>query len=369
MTGKTTRAFLPPAITALVSLGILGGILTAGVWPFHRPINRVTWLEQRNGLRFDRRGIVFSRDTLPLSADRSCSVEMMVRATSPWQSAVMLSLYAPDGSRSASVRHSVADLVLERDGIPRIDIVDVFRRPGLRLIAITSGTGGTRVYLDGVLSRTAPNLRFCGDFDGQLMLGASATRDLGWSGELWGLALYNWELDPATVGSHYSVWTSAGERQAAGRGAIAIYLFDEHQGRMVHNRAGTGGDLDIPERYQLPHQLFLERPWSEFRRSWSYVEDVLINIGGFIPFGFWFCCYWTWIRPIKRPALTTVIAGGLLSLSIELLQSLLPTRNSGMTDLFTNSLGTYVGVVLFQLETLQPLYGRIASMLSGRLET
>lgn len=79
----------------------------------------------------------------------------------------------------------------------------------------------------------------------------------------------------------------------------------------------------------------------------SYWGAVVKNIIGFVPFGLCFCACLS-AHKVRRAALATVTLGALTSLTIEVLQAYLPTRDSGMTDIITNTLGTYAGAVAWK---------------------
>ncbi len=183
---------------------------------------------------------------------------------------------------------------------------------------------------------------------GRLVVGDSPRQPDSFRGQIRGLAIYDAELNGAQVLRHYRTWTERGRPDVApDERNIALYLFDEHTGNVIHNHAAAGGDLTIPETYAVIDKISLEPFWKEFSFYTSYWKGNLKNIVGFIPVGFCFYAYFTVGRPIKRAPLVTVVLGALMSLTIEVLQAFLPTRDSGTTDLVTNTLGTYVGVMCY----------------------
>jgi hypothetical protein len=182
---------------------------------------------------------------------------------------------------------------------------------------------------------------------GQLVVGNAPYTSHSWPGQMKGLAVYDRELAAGEVSQHFADWTTSKQaHQAAIEGLVASYLFDEGKGSVVHNRVDPATNLLIPERFFVLRQQFLERPWDEFRSDWNYWKDVGINVGGFIPFGFFFGAYFSAIRKVKRATWLTITMGFSVSLTIEVLQAFLPTRDSGTTDLITNTFGTALGAVL-----------------------
>lgn len=365
--GKMPIAKIPGLVCALV----LCAILSLGFWPFHRPRNEVSWLENENGLRFVGHSTVFSSGTFQMegSPDKaSCSMEIWLQPGHTRASNAFLSFYTPENPLQFSLHQYHSLLILERvvGGKQHvIGIDDVFDQAQPVFITITSSIQGTAMYVNGSLARTFPGFRLDKDFTGQMVISNSPSEADGWSGQLRGLAIYDRELTLAQVDRHYETWTTQGAPQLLGReGLAALYLFNEHAGNLAHNTVRSGIDLNIPKRFSLLHQVLLKPFWKEYKPSWEYYRDVLMNVFGFIPLGFFFYAYGRLVRPNKSAALVTVVFGLAISLTIEIGQSYLPTRSSGTTDLITNTFGTFLGVKLYSSKTMRTLFASVFEKLS-----
>jgi hypothetical protein len=333
-------------------------ILSLGLWPFHSPKNDVSWPGDRTGLRFGRFSTVISSGTFETASPESKSpgsVEVWLQPRRIWVGGTFLAFYAPGNREQFSLSQFDGGLRLQAGNDARagqtaiVYVKNTFRRSGPVFLTITSGMNGTSVYVNGVLATALPDFQLSTkDLTGRLIVGDSPGQTDSWSGELLGLAIYRSALTPAQVLRHYQTWTGGGRPEIGGdEHNLALYLFGEHTGQIVHDSAGSGMNLYIPEKYVVLDQIFLEPFWKEFNMSRSYWEAVMKNIVGFIPFGF---CFYACLsaHKVKQAAIATVILGTLTSVTIEVLQVYLPTRDSGTTDIFTNTLGTWIGIMVYR---------------------
>jgi VanZ family protein len=259
------------------------------------------------------------------------------------------------------MQQDLTDLVLQSDvgdpghqtGQTQIRVADVFRRRQA-FITVTSDGQNTFVYREGHLVITSAGFGLSiSDLSGQLILATSPLRGHRWSGQPRGLAIYGSELSSEQVVRHYEDWTQRREPVLVEHErALALYLFNEHGGTIIHNAIASGIDLDIPRRYLVVHQLLLEPTWQEFHTQPNYLKNCIINIAGFVPLGFFFSLCFAVVCKMKRASLAAIVLGGAVSLVIELWQAYLPTRYSGMTDIITNTLGACMGVVLYRAGVL-----------------
>ena len=345
-------------VVALLCLLTTLGILFSTLWPFNPfPPNHVSWLVETNGIRVGRRGVVLSEGALRTSSsasgDEPCTLELWIKPAHTDSVSTVLNFYEPGNPWRFLLRQYHTGLIVSHD-VPvladrprriKLDVDDGLRQNQLTFITITSGRNGTRVYFDAKPKRTFPHFQISSDdLSGQLVLGSSTVISDPWSGEVHGLAIYPRELNSEEVLQSYQRWTE-GAVAASDLDSIT-FTFAERGGNIVRDQGALHRDLAIPVTYRVPHHSFLTPPWREFEATVDYLWDVLRNIAGFLPFGFLVCAWFRRSKRTSHPVLFTTLLGCALSLGIEILQAYIPQRESGLSDVITNTLGTALGAVL-----------------------
>ncbi len=300
----------------------------------------------------------------PAPGDNSCSLEIWLQPRRIDSAGAVLDFYSPE-SRVVpfALRQFRGGLELERKSPgnsvreTEIYVGEVFSSLEPVLVTITSSEAGTVAYVDGALLKTAPDFVISNqDLTGQIVIGSAPKTNFNWSGRVKGLAIYDRQLSGSEVAQSFVDWTKGRQPDSAkSEGVVARYLFDEGKGDVARNQVDQATDLLIPKRFFVLDQQFLERPWNEFHTGWHYWKDVAVNIVGFTPLGFFFYAYLYQARKVEYAAALTIAFGFAVSLTIEVLQAFLPTRDSGMTDLITNTLGTAIGVMAFRHKAVQAL--------------
>jgi len=358
-----------------ICVTILCGLLAAGLWPFNPfPRNDVNWLRDGDGLRFGPHGTIFSthRFELPRSDQASfCTLEILLEPARGYvkNSVTILAFHNPDNPLQFGVMQDRDELVVIGDyrdqqnhlRTAELRIALTIGQGEQSLLTITSGPKGTAAYRNGAFVDSSSGFGLsCKNFSGQLVIGNSPIAYEPWQGKLHGIAIYNQELSPELILRHYETWTQNPRLGGIQNNCLlARYSFGERSGRIIHNSIGSEPDLYIPETFEILYKRILAPPWKEFSPDLSYVWDVLINVGGFIPFGFFLYAYLTWDRQWNRAAVVTILLGAMISVAIEILQGFIPSRMSGVTDIMTNTLGTGIGVMFWRWQSVQVLTTRL----------
>jgi hypothetical protein len=368
--------------TLCVSIFLI--ILVAGLWPFHPPKNQAEWVENKNAIEFGRYGSILTAGPFHTSISNdntSGSIEVWLapRLVHGKKTILAFDSSAHPGDPFSLVQKEDALLILRHNvddhGICRTAYFEVpraFRTKRQLFATITLGTRDTSVYLDGTLAMVSPILgASTNNLTGRFVVANSPTVNNSWSGEILGLAVYHEQLTAAQVAQHYESWMIAHKPEVTlDEGPVALYLFDERGGNIIHNHLDVATDLLVPAHYFVLHPPFLASAWRRYRYGWpgwNYWMDVLVNIAGFVPVGFFLLNYLSLIQQIKRPAATVILIGFFLSLTIEILQWFLPTRDSDMTDLISNTFGTAIGVSLYRCPSVQRTWARLTDYSLGAL--
>lgn len=337
------------------------------------------WLATENGLHFGRFASILSAGSFPVPSDKATgSIELWLEPGLLRGQHTILSF---DGSVHSGASFSLLQikdaLIVQQDNEDTNGISwtawcvvnGAFRARKSVFVTVTMAPRQTAVYLDGVSNRDCARGDSWNNFTGRLVVANSPGATSSWSGEIWGMAIYDRQLTQREVLEHYESWTKNRKPNIGqGEAPIALYLLNERGGDTVHNEFDNSTDLKIPSHFFVLHQGFLALPWRGYHATWSYWGDFIINIVGFIPFGFFAATYLSSVRHMQRAAAISVVLGFLISLIIETLQAFLPTRDSGMNDLITNTLGTVLGVLMCNLAWPQRMLDKALYIFSSKLD-
>lgn len=363
-----------PPLLWVICFIVLLALIVAGIWPFNfRPKNKVIWLGHQNGIHFYGQGLIVSSDIhgkgqMSPFADKSITLEIWLRPLSETVSLPhILTLY--DGKSPELlvvgqwkshlvIRSRIQDPLTQTREKPYREIG--FQNGLLKnrdtFITMTSGTGGTALYVNGKRIQSHSNYNMLAaltDSPLRFILGNSPTGESFWTGNIMGFAIYNRVLTTAELFRSYQAWMGkAPPFVSADGGCLKMYLFDERKGITIHNAIDFNDTLVIPEIFKPVQRKSISPVRQGLRWNVSYVQDVMINVLGFIPFGFFFSALLLKTARHKRllTGVAIVILGIGLSLAIELIQAYLPTRTSSLTDLMMNAIGTILGTALFHIQ-------------------
>ena len=347
------------------------GLLTVGLWPFNPfPLNRATWLPGRHGVRLSEHSQIFSPGAMLASAQTlpgsfcSLEVQLMTELHDFRNAGTILGFYTPDNPLQFRLMQYNDELLIRKDyqdehnrrKTIELELEHALVKGQPVTFTITAGSDGVTAYRNGVLAGNSPKMKLsCADFSGQLIIGNSPVTENSWRGTLLKVSAYDQSLSPLQVSHYYQFHSndlSELSQDSVSDHRIAEYTFTEGSGRTIHNRAGAAPDLRMPERFRTLHRQFLIWPWEETGDKLE-LRDIAINVVGFVPFGFLVLAYLRLIRGNPHALLITVLSGFTISLTIEILQTFIPERGSGILDVFTNTFGTYLGAWLFQRPGMQ----------------
>ena len=343
------------------------GVTIATLWPFDfSPSNGVAWIPNQHGIHFSRPGVLVSSSPLvvPPSAKDSVTIEVWLRSDENWSLRNVLGIYSPGGPGRLHIFQWDGGLLVSRN-YPRdpkattaaqIYAANVFRRDRSVLLTIASSPFGTVIYVNGEQKQFFPNFQIhAQDLSGLLILGTAPTDFSPWRGDLYLLTFYSSVLSPEEIRRHYDSLSGSNPALSSNSNSLfARYSFSESSGSVTHSSASSASDLQIPARFSVPYKPILQSPFANYENTRHYYRDVLVNILGFIPYGFLLFAFLVNTRLSRYAVLYSFLSGAVFSFLIELTQGYIPQRDSGFNDVITNGLGALLGALIGAILARRP---------------
>lgn len=349
-----------------LTIAVLFVILFFGLRPkgYHFS-NDLEWLSNQPGIRFRGYGIAYTDPIKALSRagdmnTNGFSIEMALKPESYYEKGFNF-LFAihngSDGKQLLIGQYRSSLIVMNGDDYDhrrrtkRIAVKLHEALPISQFVTITTGKDGTRIYLDGRLIRTQRDLtlKIPEGETARLLLGNSVYGRHNWKGDVLGLAVYRHPLSSQDVEKQFKNWSKEKSFSFAKQHEpLMLYVFDEKNGEKVIDRSGGNIDFHIPSKMKILNKEILSFSWNRLKFNTEFFEDVMINLIGFIPFGFFLSAALAKAGEgfERQGILITIVLCVLISLFIEVFQAWFPSRSSDALDLGLNTLGGGLGAVL-----------------------
>ena len=341
-------------------------MVSAGLWPFHfSQGNNVHWIGEGKGLRFAGPGIAFIRlstnNTLsPIAPGKPLTLEFVVAPEEEPSHSVpqLLTFCDAEGNQLLAVGQWKSGLII-RSAIPGRHRPGAYSETGAsgilmkqspRSVSIVSRGGDLAIYAGGKIvkeRRDFPLFRRGDASPNLIVVGNSSTGKSPWKGDLLYLAIHDGILTPEEIAERYSHREDQGiPEEDSGAVPLMEYAFEDGDGDVARNRTGGRFPLSIPRSFRPAKRIFLEVPDPKELFTRSNILDIFVNVSGFLPFGILAAVLLNTKpggRGTFRMIFLLILAGGVFSLCIEIVQGFLPNRSSSLLDVIANVLGTLIG--------------------------
>jgi exosortase len=176
-----------------------------------------------------------------------------------------------------------------------------------------------------------------------LVIGSEAEGKNCWQGYIYSISVYDRVLSPKEIGK--------GQILISKDLPLIRYSFKTISTKTIQDSGkGSPANLVIPHFFKPYKRTMLEFDYGWLFEHRHYYMDLWINIIGFIPLGFLLSAYLRMKRfSYISVLLQSIAAGSGISLSIELLQTLLPDHTSSLTDVISSVFGVAAGVIVFRV--------------------
>lgn len=315
--------------------------------------NQYEILNFPGGIRFNGNGIAYSEKEIlsqSQNSDGSISVLLHSRCLPNSQIAQILSLKNKTNGKIIIGQWQEDLLILKHNNIlskAKCVIKGAFLSGKPILLTITSNSHSSKVYINSNLVRSWETPLWTKGKYGRLVLGNSSTGKAAWQGEIFHIAFFSYELNKSEVNTYWSNLSNAKALVSTPADKIdALYFFTKKEEQIFRDMTFQNSNLLVPSIYYNPERQVIKPIWEDFSIRKSYLLDVVINLIGFIPFGILLGILLKG-KSTKNQLTTIIIVSLSMSLVIEFGQIFLPSRESQMMDLVTNTLGSVGGWYIF----------------------